>query len=41
MTDHEYLDEDSAGTDYAFYITEIIGAAADKKVRGYFVQKVS
>jgi hypothetical protein len=41
MTDHEYLDEDSAGTDYAFYITEKIGAAADKKVRGYFVQKVS
>jgi hypothetical protein len=41
LTDHEYLDNDSAGTDYAFYITETIGAAADKKVRGYFVLKVS
>jgi hypothetical protein len=41
MTDHEYLDPDSASTDYAFYITEMIGATTDKKCRGYFVQKVS
>ena len=41
MTDHDTLDEDSAGTDYAFYIIDMVGATTDKKCRGYFVQKVS
>jgi len=41
LTDHGTLDNDSASTDYTFFIENIIGATTDKKCVGYFVQKTS
>lgn len=38
LTDHETIDENATSTN-VFYITEIVGAGANKKVRGYFVMK--
>jgi hypothetical protein len=40
LTDHDTLDNDATSTD-VFYITEVVGAAADKKVRGYFVHNIA
>ena len=40
LTDHDHLNDAASDTD-VFYVTEIIGAAADKKVRGYFVMKAA
>ncbi|MCK9578708.1 hypothetical protein M0R01_04460 [bacterium] len=40
LTDHDTLDNDATTTD-VFYVTENVGAAADKKVRGYFVHNIA
>lgn len=40
LTDHDTLNE-GASTTNAFLVTEIVGAAANKKVRGYFMRNVT
>ena len=40
LTDHDTLDNDASSTG-VFYVTEVVGAAADKKVRGYFVHNIA
>lgn len=40
LTDHTTLDNDASSND-VFYIVEVIGAVADKKVRGFFVHNIS
>ena len=40
LTDHDTLNESASSND-VFYITQVVGAASDKKVRGYFVLKTS
>jgi len=40
LTDHDTLN-DAASTTDVFYVTEVVGAAADKKVRGYFVHNIA
>ena len=40
LTDHDTLNESASSND-VFYVTKVVGAAADKKVRGYFVMKTS
>jgi len=38
LTDHDTIDE-SDNTDKVFFITEMVGATTDRKVRGYFIPK--
>lgn len=38
LTDHNTIDENTSD-DNVFYVTEMIGAAGDRKLRGYFVMK--
>jgi len=38
LTDHDTIDE-STNINKVFFITQIVGATTDKKVRGYFVTK--
>ncbi len=40
LTDHDHIDNDASAQD-VFYCTEIVGAAADKKIRGYFVHNIA
>jgi hypothetical protein len=40
LTDHDTLNNGASSTD-VFYVTEMIGATTDKKVRGYFVHNIS
>jgi len=40
LTDHDTINESASSTD-VFFITEVIGAASDKTVRGYFVMKTA
>jgi len=40
LTDEATIDNDASSND-VFYVTEMIGAAADKVLRGYFVQNIS
>lgn len=40
LTDHDTLD-DAASTTDVFYVLDTVGAAADKKVLGYFVHNIS
>ena len=40
LTDQSTLNE-AASTTNVFYVQSIVGAAADKKVRGYFVRNVA
>ena len=40
LTDHDTLNE-SASTNNVFFVTEVVWAAADKKVRWYFVRNVA
>jgi hypothetical protein len=40
LTDHDTLNDDASTTD-VFYIVDTVGAAADKKVVGYFVHNIS
>lgn len=40
LTDHDTLNNEASTAD-VFYITETIGAAANKKVRGYFVHNIT
>lgn len=40
LTDHDTLNDD-ASTNDVFYVVDTVGAAADKKVRGYFVNNIS
>lgn len=40
LTDHATIDNDTSSTD-VFYVTEMVGAAADKKLRGYFVHNIA
>jgi len=41
LTDTSTLDNDSASTNYVFFIEAIVGAATDKKCIGSFVMKPS
>jgi len=41
LTDHEYVNNTNTETGNAFVVTKIVGAAADKKVRGYFLDRVN
>lgn len=41
LTDHEYVNNTNTETGNAFVVTQIVGAAADKKVRGYFLDRVN
>ncbi len=40
LTDHDTLNESASSND-VFLITKVVGATTDRKVRGYFVQKVA
>ena len=40
LTDHDTLNEAASSTD-VFYVTKLVGAVANKKVRGFFVPKNS
>ena len=40
LTDHDTINQAASNTN-VFYCTEIIGAAADKKVRGYFLMNIA
>ena len=40
LTDHDTLNQ-AASTTNVFYVEKLVGAAADKKVQGYFVRNVS
>jgi hypothetical protein len=40
LTDHDTINEAASSTN-VFLCTEMIGAAADKKVRGYFMENVA
>lgn len=40
LTDHDTLNDD-ASTNDVFFVEELHGAAADRKVRGYFVHNIS
>ena len=40
LTDHDTLNESASSND-VFLVTKVVGAASDKKVRGYFVMKTS
>ena len=40
LTDHDTLNEAASSTD-VFYVTKLVGAVSNKKVRGFFVPKAS
>jgi len=40
LTDHDTLNDDASSTDI-FYVIDTVGAAADKKVLGYFVHNIA
>ncbi|MFW5902986.1 MAG: hypothetical protein ACOCTT_03800 [archaeon] len=39
LDDHEAIDNNSTAADNCFMVTELVGVAADKKVRGYFLDR--
>jgi len=40
LTDHDTVNDDASTTD-VFYVMDTVGAAADKKVIGYFVNNIA
>lgn len=40
LTDHDTLNDDASSSD-VFYVIDVVGAAADKKVLGYFVHNIA
>ena len=40
LTDHDTINNGASSTD-VFYVTEMVGATTDKKLRGYFVHNIA